>query len=151
LPSARKRAAGEKTLPIYSETIFIDRSLGAEIVAGGLRAAGLTVVTMREYYGEAEGQRKADVDWIADVGAEDWVAFHADSNIRHRLDELAAVDAAALRSFVIPNASITGQASLQRYLTNLARISRAARQPGPYIYGVYESRIDKLHPVPPRS
>ncbi|MDP9430117.1 MAG: hypothetical protein M3Q47_15200 [Actinomycetota bacterium] len=115
-------------------------------MASGLRAQGLTVVTMRDYYGEAEGQRKPDVDWIADVGAEGWVAFHKDSNIRRRLDEVAAVDDAALRMFVIPNANLTAADMLSRYLANLAAISRAARNGGPCIYGVYERRIDKLHP-----
>lgn len=124
----------------------MDRSLGAELVPAGLRAQGLTVVTMRDYYGESEAQAKADVDWIGDVGAEGWVAFHKDANIRKKTDELAAVDASGLRMFVIPNANITADQIIARYLTNVLRISRAARKAGPFIYGVYEAEIKRLHP-----
>ena len=33
-----------------------------------------------------------------------------------------------------------------RYLANKARILRAARRDGPFIYGVYETRIERLYP-----
>ncbi len=72
MPSARKRAK-DQLLPIYRETIFIDRSLGASIVPDALRGAGLRIVTMREHYGEEAGARTADVDWIAEVGNLGWI------------------------------------------------------------------------------
>jgi hypothetical protein len=146
LPSARKRPPEGQLLPIYRETIFVDRSLGASIVPNALRAKGLTVVTMREHYGEVAGARTADVEWIADVGDRGWIAFHKDDNIRRKAEEIAAVDAHSLRMFVITNASLTGDAMAQRYLDNLARISRAARRPGPFIYGVYDDELKRLHP-----
>lgn len=101
---------------------------------------------MRDYYGEAQGQRVADVDWIRDIGAQGYVAFHKDANIRRRANELAAVDAANLRMFVIPNASITGQEMVKRFYDNFMPISNATGKLGPYIYGVYEKKITKLHP-----
>jgi len=146
LPSARKRPPEDLLLPIYRETIFVDRSLGASIVPNALRAAGLTVVTMREHYGEDAGAHTADVDWIAEVGDRGWVAFHKDDNIRRRAEEIAAVEAHSLRMFVITNANLTGAAMAQRYVDNLARIPRAARKAGPFIYGVYDDELKRLHP-----
>lgn len=146
MPSARKRPPEDQLLPIHRETIFVDRSLGASIVPDALRAAGLTVVTMREHYGEVAGARTADIEWIADVGNRGWVAFHKDDNIRRKAEEIAAVDAHSLRMFVITNANLTGAAMAQRYVDNLARISRAARKPGPFIYGVYDDELKRLHP-----
>ncbi len=146
MPSARKRPPEDLLLPIYRETIFVDRSLGASIVPNALRAAGLTVVTMREHYGEDAGAHTADVDWIAEVGDRGWVAFHKDDNIRRRAEEIAAVEAHSLRMFVITNANLTGAAMAQRYVDNLARISRAARKAGPFIYGVYDDELKRLHP-----
>ncbi|RBY87449.1 hypothetical protein DQ240_07640 [Blastococcus sp. TF02A-26] len=116
------------------------------MVPDALRQQGLTVVTMREHYGEEAGAQMADVDWIADVGDRGWVAFHKDDNIRRKADEIAAVVAHGLRMFVITNGNLVGAVMAQRYLDNLARISRQARKPGPFIYGVYEGRIDRLHP-----
>lgn len=112
----------------------------------GLRAAGLTIVTMREYYGEAAGAQVADVDWIAMAAQQDWVMFHKDANIRRRADERQAVADHGGRMFCITNASITGAQMLERYLTSLAAISRAASRPGPYIYGVDEKKINRLYP-----
>lgn len=111
-----------------------------------LRAKGLQLVTMRDYYGETEGGRVPDVQWITEVAAEGWVAFHKDDNIRRKLDEIAAVDRSELRMFVITNANLTGAVMGQRYVDNLPRISRAARKAGPFIYGVYKDDINRLHP-----
>ncbi|MEZ0493297.1 hypothetical protein AB2L28_13735 [Kineococcus sp. TBRC 1896] len=133
-------------LRIHQETIFVDRSLGAAIVPDGLRAAGLTIKTMRDVYGEAPGAATADVDWIAMAGDRGWIMFHKDARIRRNERERQAVTEHAGRMFCITNANTTGADNLHRFLRCLAAIDRAAAHPGPFIYGVDATSIRKLFP-----
>ena len=124
--------------------IFIDRSLGRYQVANILRDAGLLLTTMAEHYSEHVGQGTDDPDWIALTAERGWLGFNKDANIRRNAPERAAVVAHGARLFCVMNANITAAQAGDRYLTNLAAIARAARRPGPYIYGVYESNIERL-------
>lgn len=47
---------------------FIDRSLGRHIVPDALRAAGATVHTMADVYGERIGQGLSDEEWLREAG-----------------------------------------------------------------------------------
>ena len=58
--------------------------------------------------------------------------------------EKRAATAHRARSFCIPRGDITAAAAAQRYIDNLAAIARAAREPGPFIYGVYPDKIERL-------
>ena len=49
--------------------LFIDRSLGRHIVPDALRAAGATVHTMADVYGERFGQGLSDEEWLRDAGS----------------------------------------------------------------------------------
>lgn len=48
-----------------------DRNLGKRVV-GALRAAGETVHTLAEVFGEAESQVTDDDSWIAYAGSKGW-------------------------------------------------------------------------------
>jgi hypothetical protein len=41
---------------------------------------------------------------------------------------------------------LRGEEMARRFVENRHRILRQARQPGPYIYGVYDGRIARLWP-----
>lgn len=129
--------------------LFIDRSLGTEILPPALRAAGAQVITMRDYYAsETIAAGKADVDWIADVGREGWIALAKDSNIRKNHDEREAVIQARLRMFCLSDANLTGAQFTDRFVRYLPQIMRRANRPGPYIDGVYPDGVRRLFPQP---
>ncbi len=46
--------------------------------------------------------------------------------------------------FCVVNGQITGAQAAARYLDNLDAIAAAARQVGPFIYGVYPQRMERL-------
>ena len=124
---------------------FIDRSLGRSI-ATGLRDAGLTVHTMADVYGEDEAQRLPDEAWLRDAGRNGWVILTKDDAIRRRPAERDALIAASARVFCLTSAQLRGAEQLSRFLGNHDRILRQAKNPGPYIYGVYEGRLKRLWP-----
>jgi uncharacterized protein with PIN domain len=140
--SPRRRSQREPPAPRF----LLDRSLGRYIVANALRDAGLDVRTLADHYGEAAAQRVADEEWISCAAEHDWAVLLKDDRIRRRPGELAALRDGGVRAFCITNANLTGQQMADRYLANKARILRAARRDGPFIYGVYEARIERLYP-----
>jgi hypothetical protein len=126
---------------------FIDRSLGRRIVPDALRAAGLTVHTMAEVYGEQVGQQLLDQTWLLDVGQRGWVVLMKDDAIRRRPAEREALIASGVRAFCLTNAQLRGDEQARRLVANLDGILRQAANPGPYIYGVYASGIRRLWPT----
>jgi hypothetical protein len=63
---------------------FIDRSLGRHIVPDALRAAGATVHTMADVYGERMGQGLSDEEWLRNAGRQGWAVLMKDAKVRHR-------------------------------------------------------------------
>lgn len=125
--------------------LFVDRSLGKSIVVG-LRAAGLTVHSMADVYGEKPGQLLADEVWLRDAGKNDWIVLTKDDAIRRRPAERDALTEAAVRVFCLTNRHLRGIEQTERFVSNRHRILRQARKPGPYIYGVYEHGLKRLWP-----
>lgn len=125
---------------------FIDRSLGRRIVADALSASGLVVHTMASVYGEEVGQGLRDETWLRDVGLRGWAVLMKDDAIRRRPAEREALIEGGVRAFCLTNAQLRGEEMARRFVDNRERILRQARQPGPYIYGVYDGRIARLWP-----
>lgn len=136
-------ARAEKTQP--EPTFFVDRSLGKSI-AEGLRDVGLSVVTMADAYGERAGQSLKDEVWLADAGRYGWVVLTKDERIRRRPAERDALISARVRVFCLTTARLRALDQTRRFVENRHRMLRQAKKPGPYIYGVYEGRIDRLWP-----
>jgi hypothetical protein len=124
---------------------FVDRSLGKSIVEG-LRAAGLTVLSMADVYGEERAQRLPDEVWLRDAGEKGWVVLTKDDAIRRRPAERDAMIAAAVRVFCLTTAQLRGAEQTERFVANRHRIVRQSRKTGPYIYGVYEKGLKRLWP-----
>jgi PIN like domain len=124
--------------------IFVDRSLGAIQVPRMLRAAGLTLTTLREYYGEQHGQRVSDREWIQLTAQCGWIAFHKDAEVRRNVAERQTVIDHGARMFCVPRADITAADLAARFMANISAIAVAAQADGPFIYSVQSHRIVRL-------
>lgn len=124
---------------------FSDRSLGDHGVPEALRAAGWTVVSMRERYGSVTAQQLADIDWIRDATAEGEVLLTGDKAIAKRPLEARAVVVASARVFALGNSSLTGPQKAQRFLDHeRAVFRRAERDAGPYVVSVGGGGLETL-------
>lgn len=124
---------------------FVDRSLGKSIVEG-LRAAGLSIRSMAEVYGEKRAQALPDEVWLRDAGRHNWIVLTKDDAIRRRPAERDALTDASVRVFCLTNRNMRGAEQTERFVSNRHRILRRGRQSGPYIYGVYAQGLKRLWP-----
>jgi hypothetical protein len=125
---------------------FVDRSLGKSVVEG-LRAAGLTVRSMADVYGDQRAQNLPDEVWLRDAGEKGWIVLTKDDAIRRRPAERDALIGAAVRVLCLTTAQLRGVEQTERFVQNRHRILRQGRKPGPYIYAVYEKGLKRLWPV----
>lgn len=88
----------------------------------------------------------ADEDWIPEVTADGLVILMKDDRIRRKPQEQQAILESGARAFVVTNASLTGEQLATLFVENRHRIIQRSRHPGPYIYGVYPGRLEKLFP-----
>ncbi len=124
--------------------LFLDRSLGRILVPRLLRDAGLRLTTLAEHYGVPQDEDVADVEWLELAGRNGWTVFLKDARIRSRTVERQALQRFEVRAFCITRQDLTAAQMAERYLRHLPAITRACTQPGPFIYAVQESRIDRL-------
>jgi PIN like domain len=124
---------------------FLDRSLGRYVVADALRGEGLAVQTLAERYPETE-EFIADDVWIREVTADGLVILMKDDRIRRKPREQEAILESGARAFVVTNARLTGERLAELFVANRHRIIQRAMHPGPYIYGVYAQRLERLFP-----
>lgn len=100
---------------------------------------------MAERYPETE-EFVEDETWIREVTGEDLVILMKDDQIRRKPREQQAILDSGARAFVVTNASLTGEQVAALFVENRHRIIQRARHLGPYIYGVYAGRLEKLFP-----
>lgn len=127
---------------------LVDRSLGRHHLPQALRALGYVVHTLADVYGEKRAQEVKDHEWIKRAGKENWVVLTKDDRIRYRRVERDAFVSAKLRVFCLTTAKLQAMEQTQRFVSNINRIVQRARRPGPYIYGVYENRLERIWPPP---
>jgi hypothetical protein len=137
----RRRGQPAERLPEF----FLDRSLGRHVVVAALRAEGLLVQTLAERYAETEEFVQDEV-WIREVTADGLVILMKDDRIRRKPREQQAILESGARAFVVTNANLTGEQLAALFVENRHRITQRSRHPGPYIYGVYPCRLEKLFP-----
>lgn len=126
-------------------TFFIDRDLGRVAFPDGLRAAGLSIVTIAEHYGVQASEQIEDETWMFEAAEHDWPVFCCDSKHRKRRRpaERAALLDSGLREFVL-NGNVTAQENVVRVRANLEAIATACTRPGPFVYRVHPNRIEAL-------
>jgi hypothetical protein len=120
-------------MPPEALTLFLDRSLGKQKVAGALRAAGAEVQVHDSLF--PIGTR--DDEWLHEVGGRGWVVLHKDKHIRRRATELEALKKAKIAAFVLTSGNLTGDEMAIAFVKALKKIHRMARhQPRPFIAAV---------------
>jgi predicted nuclease of predicted toxin-antitoxin system len=120
--------------------------LGRHHLPTALRALGYVVHTLADVYGEKRAQEVKDREWIERAGRENWVVLTKDDRIRYRRVERNAFVSARLRVFCLTTAKLQAEEQTQRFVSNINRIVQRARSRGPYIYGVYDNRLDRIWP-----
>ncbi len=125
-------------------TFFLDRGLGRHYVANMLRNEGHVALPMIDVYPNGEDQSIGDDTWIARASAEGWIALTKDVSLIR--DHEAALAGSTLRVFALNNANLAGEVMAERYRQNLGRILARAVQPGPYVYVVTSSGIERRWP-----
>jgi hypothetical protein len=127
-------------------TFFVNRSLGSVDVPFGLRADGWVLEAMFEVYGHQMAQRLDDPPWIEDATKKDQAILSKDQQLRYQPEPRDAILNARARVFILAKAELKGEDQVAWFLNNKTRIFRACRKPGPYIYRVYEKRIEHWWP-----
>ncbi len=126
--------------------VFIDRSLGSKKIAAGLIGSGLTVHTMVSVYG-VQSEKVKDEDWIQHAASSGWLQFTKDAGIKTVPRERRAIISSKARVFQLANQQMKAADQIAHYVNNLDAILRAGRKPGPFLYIVYERRIELFHLV----
>lgn len=103
------------------------------------------VQTLAERYPDTE-EEVADETWIREATQDGFIILMKDDRIRRKPLERKAILESGARAFVVTNANLTGAEVASLYVANLHRIIQRARTPGPYIYGFYRDRLEKLFP-----
>jgi hypothetical protein len=124
--------------------LFLDRSLGRVKVPELLRAAGLRLVTLAEHYGVPGDETIPDEEWLELAGTREWVVFMKDTRIRYNEAEREAVTEHGVQAFCLSNQNLAAAEMANRFLDNLGAIEAAASEPGPFIYAVHQTRIERL-------
>jgi hypothetical protein len=87
---------------------LVDRNIGSSVITS-LRAAGLTVHSLADLYGNDRSQQVTDPEWITLAGRRGFVALTKDKRIRHRPAESEAVLEAGVHLFAL----VAGNANLR--------------------------------------
>lgn len=118
--------------------LFIDRSLGKQIIASALRGAGYAV----EVHDDRFPPDAADHVWLSEVSRNGWVVLTKDKRIRYRAPELAAVSATKARVFTLTAGSIQAAEMAQIFILAMPKIQAfvASKRP-PYIVTISRSGL----------
>jgi predicted nuclease of predicted toxin-antitoxin system len=120
--------------PLEAPVVFLDRSLGHNVVADILRDAGYQVERHDDHF----AQDAPDTEWIGAVAAKGWIILTKDRQIMSRVPELAAVAEAGARLYALSSANVTGQQMAAAFIKALPKIFRSLGQQKP----PYASKID---------
>ncbi|MFH1434172.1 MAG: hypothetical protein ABIJ56_00510 [Pseudomonadota bacterium] len=118
-------------------TIFVDRSLGAHIVANALRAAGMRVITHDNLF----DQDASDEEWLLEVGRKNWIAISKDyARAQSTLQRLTVARTGACLFVLRTTASLKGPELAKVFVNVAPKMQRlAASIPAPFIAKIYAS------------
>ena len=113
-----------------SLVFFIDRSLGKNVVAAALRAAGATVEVHDDHF----VQDALDQVWLSDVGRRGWVVLTKDERIRYRSAETTAAANAGVALFIFVGKGVRGEGIAEAFVKALpAMHSLLTRSSRPFV------------------
>lgn len=124
--------------------LLLDRSLGSVQVPRILRAAGLRLQTLVDAYGTPADEGVEDPEWLRLAGVRGWVVFMKDQRIRYREVERAAVLESRVRAFCLSSGNLKSPEMAGHFLAQLAEITTACAEPGPFLYTVGRSAIRRV-------
>lgn len=104
--------------------LFVDRSLGREIVVSALRAAGETVHAHDDHFDQAT----PDTEWLAAVGKRGWVVLTKDKHIRLNHLELRAIVDAGVAAFMLGRGDLSAAKMAVLFQAAMPSIRRALRR-----------------------
>jgi len=124
--------------------LFIDRSLGKQIIASALRNAGYRVEVHDDYF----PPDAPDSLWLSDVSRRGWVVLTKDKKIRYRASELAAVSATRARVFTLTAGSIQAREMADIFILAMTKIQAfVTGNSPPHIVTISRSgRLSKVYP-----
>ena len=132
--SKKRSAANSKSKQLEPLVFFLDRSLGKEIIANALRAAGADL----RIHDDLFAQDARDQDWLPEVGKQGWIVLTKDSHIKHRLVERTALLESGVRAFVLVSGNVTGPEMAAIFVKALPRMKRfAAKHAPPFIAKIH--------------
>ncbi|MFY9662332.1 MAG: hypothetical protein WAJ97_17045 [Terriglobales bacterium] len=124
--------------------LFIDRSLGKQILASALRNAGHSVAVHDDYF----PPDAPDNLWLSEVSRRGWVVLTKDKRIRYRASELAAVSTTKARVFTLTAGSIQAREMADIFILAMPKVQAfVARNSPPYIVTISRSGLlSKVYP-----
>ena len=108
-------------------TFFVDRSLGAKVVAGSLRGA-VNEDESIEVHDDHFAKDTDDVVWLADAGRRGWVVLTKDDSIRTNELERTALTNAKAATFMLGRQDLSGQQMADAFIEALPRTRRVLRR-----------------------
>jgi hypothetical protein len=130
--------------PIGLPDLFVDRSLGRRQVPDLLRAAGLRLRTLSEFYGTPADEVVADVEWLQLAGTEGWPVLMKDQRIRYRPAERQALIAHGVQAFCLTGGNLRAADMAAHFLTAIDAIASACAEAGPFLYAVTPRDLRRL-------
>jgi len=116
--------------------LFLDRSLGAVVVAVALREAGESVRVHDDHF----AQDAPDEEWLPEVARRGWIAVTKDNAIRRGFLQRLAVAQAGASLFVFTPGNMTGQEMAAALAAAAPRIRLIASvQTAPFIATIQAS------------
>ena len=125
-------------------TFFVDRSLGRVQVPRLLRAAGWSLLTMAEHYGEQVGQGVEDTDWLHLAGEQGWPVLVKDEKIRYRPAERAAIVRHGVRAFYLTSGNLSSQQMADVVIASRAVVWTLAAEAGPALFAVSRGSVRRI-------
>ena len=125
---------------------MVDRISGRRFVVA-LRAAGVSVVTLADVWGEQQAQDIPDPMWISHAAERGYTGITADDDLRYAPSNKQALTNSGLRVFCFPNGNLPWQTQVGRVLAHLLEIDRLVTEvPGPWMAKLYGGRVEIVWP-----
>lgn len=150
---SRKQSAGKFQTPPDPIVFFLDRSLGAIVLAKALRNAGATIEIHDDHFKSDE----TDINWLKSVGQKGWFVITKDGRIRyHPLERMALINS-GVGAFIITSKGLNGQQMAELLIPKLPSIYRLIdKTKRPFIFSITKQSVSLLvdshnHNVSPKK
>ncbi|MCC6543969.1 MAG: hypothetical protein IT392_05625 [Nitrospirae bacterium] len=129
--------------------LFIDRSLGKNVISSAFRQAGAKVEIHDDHFSPDTN----DQTWLSEVGRQGWIVITKDERIRYRSIERTVLQESKVGVFILTAKNLTGQQMADIFVKSLPAIIRFAKKNHPpFIATITRSgKINCLDVFPDRN